>query len=68
MELVSYLIIWGEWSEDVLMYNKLSLGFLNNVYKPVIKVSFYFELKSNFFQHFYDNLSRFICFPSVHVP
>ena len=36
MELASCLIIWGGWSKDVLMYNKLSLGFLYVVYKPVI--------------------------------
>ena len=47
VEFVSCLIVWGECSEDVLMYNKLLLGFLQGVYKPVIKFNVTFE-------HFYD--------------
>ena len=38
MELASCLIIRGRCLEDVLMYNKLLLGFLYGVYKPVIKL------------------------------
>ena len=39
MELAGCLIILGGWLEDVLMHNKLSLGLLYGVYKPVIKLN-----------------------------
>ena len=65
MELASCLIIRGRCLEDVLMYHKLLLGFLYGVYKPVSKLD---VTPRNLFEHFYNDLSHFICSLSIHAP